>query len=79
MSNADATVTVESPMPRKTLLAWFMLRFATPLTTGLFLVSTVSGVALFFHPYYAVAVVANLALIAAATVLEPTARRVLGI
>jgi hypothetical protein len=38
-----------------------------------------TGVALFFHPYYAVAVVANLALIAAATVLEPTARRVLGI
>jgi hypothetical protein len=38
-----------------------------------------AGIALFFHPYYAVAVVANLALIAAATVLEPTARRVLGI
>jgi hypothetical protein len=38
-----------------------------------------AGVVLFFHPYYAVAVVANLALIAAATVLEPTARRVLGI
>lgn len=27
----------------------FINRFATPLTTGLFLVSTVSGVALFFH------------------------------
>ena len=38
-----------------------------------------AGIALFFHPYYVVAVVANLALIAAATVLEPTARRVLGI
>jgi hypothetical protein len=36
-------------------------------------------IALFFHPYYVIAVVANLALIAAATVLEPTARRVLGI
>jgi hypothetical protein len=38
-----------------------------------------AGIVLFFHPYYVVAVVANLALIAAATVLEPTARRVLGI
>lgn len=38
-----------------------------------------AGIALFFHPYYVIAVAANLALIAAATVLEPTARRVLGI
>jgi hypothetical protein len=37
-----------------------------------------AGIALFFHPYYVVAIVANLALIAAATVLEPTARRLLG-
>jgi hypothetical protein len=36
-------------------------------------------IALFFHPYYVIAVVANLALIAAATALEPTARRVRGI
>ena len=27
----------------------FMHRFATPLTTGLFVVSAVSGIALFFH------------------------------
>lgn len=38
-----------------------------------------AGIALFFHPYYVIAIAANLALIAAATVLEPTARRVLGI
>ena len=38
-----------------------------------------AGVALFFHPYYVIAVAANLALIAAATVMEPTARRLLGI
>jgi hypothetical protein len=38
-----------------------------------------AGVALFFHPYFAIAIVADLALVAAATVLEPTARRVLGI
>jgi hypothetical protein len=38
-----------------------------------------AGIALFFHPYYVIAVAANLALIAAATVLEPTARRVFGI
>ena len=31
------------------LLRSFMNRFATPLTSGLFLVSAVSGVALFFH------------------------------
>jgi hypothetical protein len=37
-----------------------------------------AGIALFFHPYYIVAIGANLALIAAATVLEPTAMRVLG-
>jgi hypothetical protein len=37
------------------------------------------GIALFFHPYFVVAIGANLALIAAGTVLEPTARRVLGI
>lgn len=37
-----------------------------------------AGLALFFHPYYVLAIVANLAIIAAASVLEPTARRVLG-
>jgi hypothetical protein len=31
------------------ILRHFLNRFATPLTTGLFAVSTVSGVALFFH------------------------------
>jgi hypothetical protein len=49
MSDTEATITARSPLPRETLLARFMQRFATPLTTGLFLVSTVSGVALFFH------------------------------
>jgi hypothetical protein len=38
-----------------------------------------AGIALFFHPYFVVAIAADLALIAAATVLEPTARRILGI
>jgi hypothetical protein len=38
-----------------------------------------AGLALFFHPYYVIAIAANLAIVAAATVLEPTARRVLGI
>ena len=37
------------------------------------------GVALFFHPYYVIAIAANLALIAAVTVMDPTARRLLGI
>ena len=37
-----------------------------------------AGIALFFHPYYVIAVAANLALIGAATLFEPTARRVLG-
>jgi hypothetical protein len=38
-----------------------------------------AAIALFFHPYYVIAIAANVALIAACTVLEPTARRALGI
>jgi hypothetical protein len=38
-----------------------------------------AGIALFFHPYYLLAIAANLALVAAATAFEPTARRLLGI
>src|SRR5688572_24968578 len=38
-----------------------------------------AGIALFFHPYYLIAIAANLAIITATTVLAPTARRVLGI
>jgi len=38
-----------------------------------------AGIALFFHPYFVIAIAADLALVAAATVLEPTARRILGI
>ncbi|MET0970738.1 MAG: DUF4405 domain-containing protein [Tardiphaga sp.] len=49
MSTSDAIMTNQSPAPRETLVARFMQRFATPLTTGLFLVSAVSGIALFFH------------------------------
>ncbi len=36
------------------------------------------GIGVFFHPYYVGAIVVDLAIIAAATVLEPAARRVLG-
>ena len=38
-----------------------------------------AGLALFFHPYFVIAIAANLAIIAGATALEPTARRLLGI
>ncbi|HAF09010.1 MAG TPA: hypothetical protein DCK98_02870 [Chloroflexi bacterium] len=38
-----------------------------------------AGIALFFHPFYVIAIAANVALIAAAIVLEPTTRRALGI
>ena len=38
-----------------------------------------AGIALFFHPYYLIAIAANLAIVTATTVLEPTDRRVLGI
>jgi hypothetical protein len=38
-----------------------------------------AGIAVFFHPYYVIGIAANLALIGAATVLEPTVRRMLGI
>jgi hypothetical protein len=36
------------------------------------------GLGLFFHPYYAIAIGANLAIIATATLMEPTTRRLLG-
>lgn len=37
-----------------------------------------AGLALFFHPYFVIAIALNLGIIVAATVLEPTARRILG-
>ncbi|HKY51046.1 MAG TPA: hypothetical protein VJP45_07305 [Candidatus Limnocylindria bacterium] len=36
------------------------------------------GLALFFHPYYVLAIAADLAIVAAATIMEPTTRRLLG-
>ena len=41
--------------------------------------SALIAVALFFHPYYAVAVVANLLILAAVTVFRATAKNMLGI
>lgn len=38
-----------------------------------------AGLALFFHTYYVIGIAMNLAIIGAATILEPTARRVFGI
>lgn len=48
----SASESIASPAPAasgRDLFRSFVSRFATPLTTGLFLVSAVSGVALFFH------------------------------
>ena len=42
-------------------------------------VSALLAVAVFFHPYYVIAVIANLAIVAAATVFRATAKNVLGI
>lgn len=36
------------------------------------------GLGLFFHPYYAIAIAVDLAIVAAATIMEPTTRRLLG-
>lgn len=52
--------------------AWPML------ATGSAIVGLIA-VALFFHPYYAVAIVVNIAIIAAATVFRSTAQNLLGI
>ena len=51
MPNSDRSTDTESLSPPRSngLLGKFMRRLATPLTTGLFAVSTVSGIALFFH------------------------------
>jgi hypothetical protein len=38
-----------------------------------------AGLAVYFHPYYVIGIAMNLAIIGAATILEPTARRVFGI
>lgn len=49
-------------------------------TIGLISASTgLAAVVVFFHPYYAVAIVVDIAIIAAATTLEATSRNVLGI
>lgn len=40
---------VPKPLRRGSTLTRFIERYATPLTTGLFTVSAVSGIALFFH------------------------------
>jgi hypothetical protein len=42
-------------------------------------VTALAALALFFHPYYAIAIVANLAIVAAATVFRATSKSVLGI
>jgi len=50
MSSSQTSIGNQAPAASlRDLFRDFMSRFATPLTSGLFLVSAVSGIALFFH------------------------------
>lgn len=49
MTTLETKTAASASAPPVSLVGRFMHRLATPLTTGLFLVSAVSGVALFFH------------------------------
>ncbi len=49
MTSSETTLKEQITPPAENSLTRFMNRYATPLTTGLFAVSTISGVALFFH------------------------------
>lgn len=46
---SSAVIPVSYEFPKETIVRAFLDRYATPLTLGLFAISAISGVALFFH------------------------------